>query len=370
MSLRVPYFDLSLQTHALRDELLAAVSRCLDSNAYCLGPEVDAFEKEFADWNQSPHAIACNSGTSALHIGMILLGMGPGDEVITTPFTFASTSWAISYTGARPVFVDIEPANGSLDPARVEAAITPRTKALLPVHLYGHPCDMDPLLEIARRHRLGVMEDAAQAHGARYKQKQIGNIAPLAAFSFYPTKNLGAIGEGGMLTTPDEALAKRARALRNHGSYRRYFYDEVGYNYRMEGIQGAALRIKLRQLSEMNRKRARLAACYTPLLQDLPLALPQVQPWAESAWHLYVIRTARRDALEKHLIANGIGCAIHYPVPLHLQQCYASLGYKAGDFPQAEKLADECLALPFFPEMTEGQVTTVCEVVRDFFNKQ
>ena len=266
MQTPVPYFSLSEQTNSLRAELTAAFNRCLDSNAYCLGPEVDAFENEFAAWNSSTHAIACNSGTSALHLGMLLLGVGPGDEVITTPFTFASTCWAISYTRAKPVFVDIEPVTCNIDPSKIEQAITPKTKALLPVHLYGHPCDMDPLLETARRHKIGVMEDAAQAHGAVYKGKKVGNLADCSAFSFYPTKNLGALGEGGMLLTADAKLAERARALRNHGSSRRYYYDEIGYNYRMEGIQGAALRIKLKHLAANNRRRSELAARYTSCL--------------------------------------------------------------------------------------------------------
>ncbi|MDD5262685.1 MAG: DegT/DnrJ/EryC1/StrS family aminotransferase [Methylacidiphilales bacterium] len=366
MQTPVPYFSLTEQTNSLRKELMAAFNRCLDTNAYCLGPEVDAFEKEFAAWNNSAHTIAVNSGTSALHLGLLLLGVAPGDEVITTPFTFASTSWAISYAGARPVYVDIEPETYNIDPSKIEAAITSKTKAILPVHLYGHPCELEPLQKIARKHKLGILEDAAQAHGAHYQGGKVGNFGECGAFSFYPTKNLGALGEGGMLTTSDPKMAERARALRNHGSYRRYYYDEIGYNYRMEGIQGAALRIKLKHLDENNRRRGELATLYTQQISGLPIVLPRVKHGVESAWHLYVIRSPRRDELAAHLNQNGIGTAIHYPVPLHLQQCYAFLGHKPGDFPVAEQVARECLALPFYPEMASEQVKQVCEAIRTF----
>jgi dTDP-4-amino-4,6-dideoxygalactose transaminase len=363
----IPYLDLAAQMRPLRKEIDDAITRVLDRNTYCLGPEVAQFEKDFAAFCGVEHAIALNSGTSALHIAMILLNIRTGDEVITTPFTFAATCWAISYVGARPVFADIDDATFNLDPRQVEAAITARSKAILPVHLYGQPCDLDPLLQICRKHNLKLIEDAAQAHGARYRGKMVGTFGALAAFSFYPAKNLGACGEGGALVTHDAALAAHARSLRDHGSTARYFHDEVGFNYRMEGIQGAVLGVKLKRLAEWNAARRRIAHRYHELLNGTPLKLPREADYAQSAYHIYAVRHPRRDDLKKHLEANRIGYSLHYPLPLHLQKCYASLGYKAGDFPVAEQAARECLCLPIYPELTETQVDRVSGVIRDFF---
>ena len=300
---------------------------------------------------------------------MRLLDIGPGDEVITTPFTFVATSWAISYAGAKPVYVDIDDATFNLDPKRVERALTPRTRAVMPVHLYGHPFDADPLLEICRKHKLPLVEDAAQAHGAKYKGKTAGTLGRIACFSFYPGKNLGACGEGGALVTNNAAFDKRARSLREHGSTVRYYHDEVGYNYRMEGIQGATLGVKLKHLSKWTAERRRVAHRYHELLSATTLRLPREGAGAESAYHLYVVRHPRRDELKKHLESNGIGCALHYPLPLHLQKCYAELGHKRGDFPVAEKAAQECLSLPIYPELTDKQIGQVAEVIKDFFRK-
>ncbi|MDR1190897.1 MAG: DegT/DnrJ/EryC1/StrS family aminotransferase [Verrucomicrobiales bacterium] len=363
----IPYFSLAEQNRALRAELATVIGNVMDCGAFCLGPEVEAFEQEFAAWNGSPHVVAVNSGTSALHLAARLLDLGAGDEVITTPFTFAATSWAISYVGARPVYVDVDPVTCNLDPARLAAAITPRTKAIIPVHLYGHPCAVEAIARLAAARCLGVIEDAAQAHGATVGGRKTGNFAPLAAFSFYPTKNLGALGEGGALVIRSAALARRARALRNHGCHERYRYDEVGYNYRMEGMQGAVLRVKLRHLDEFNRRRRALAGCYTERLRGLPLTLPVELPNCRSAWHLYVIRAAERDALARHLAMYGIGSAIHYPIPLHRQKAYARLGYRAGDFPVAEQAAREVLALPFYPEMPLEHVDRVSAAIRAFY---
>jgi len=298
---------------------------------------------------------------------LLLLNIGPGDEVITTPCTFVATSWAISYVGAKPVYVDIDDATFNLDPARVEKAITPRTKAIMPVHLYGHPANLGPLLDICRRHNLPLVEDAAQAHGATYKGKTIGTFGAVSGFSFYPGKNLGAYGEGGALVTNNPDFAARARALREHGSTQRYYHDEIGYNYRMEGIQGAVLGVKLKHLASWTHERRRVAHRYNELLADTPLQLPHEADYAESAWHLYVVRHPRRDELKKHLEANHVGCALHYPLPLHLQKAYAHLGYKQGDFPIAEKAARQCLSLPIFPELTGAQLQRVAAVIRDFF---
>jgi dTDP-4-amino-4,6-dideoxygalactose transaminase len=363
----VPYLDLRAQMKPLRAELDAAIARTLDNCSFCLGPDVAQFEKDFATFCGAQHALGFNSGTSALHVAMLLLGVGPGDEVITTPYTFIATSWAISYCGAKPVYVDIDEATFNLDPKRIEKAITPKTKAVLPVHLYGQPFDVDAVAAVCKKHNLPFVEDAAQAHGAKYKGKSIGTFGAVSCFSFYPAKNLGACGEGGALVTNDPALAARAKSLREHGSTVRYHHDEVGYNYRLEGIQGAVLGVKLKHLENWTRERQRIAARYVELLSGTPLQLPAVTAGNESAWHLYTVRSARRDELKKHLDANGIGNAVHYPMPLHLQKVYANLGHRAGDFPVAEKASREVLSLPMFPELTEAQIQRVAAVVKDFF---
>jgi dTDP-4-amino-4,6-dideoxygalactose transaminase len=365
----IPYLDLRAQIQPLRAELDAAVARTIDHCSFCLGPDVAQFEKDFAKFCGAEHCVAFNSGTSALHVAMLLLGVGPGDEVVTTPFTFVATSWAISYAGAKPVFVDVDDTTFNLDPKLMEKAITPRTKAVMPVHLYGQPFDVDAVREICRRHKLPMVEDSAQAHGAKWQGKVIGTFGEISCFSFYPGKNLGAFGEGGALVTNNAEFAKRARSLREHGSTVRYYHDEVGFNYRMEGFQGAVLGIKLKHLEKWTRERQRVARRYTELLADTPLQLPREAAGAESVWHLYVVRHPRRDELKKFLEENQIGCALHYPLPLHLQKCYASLGYQAGDFPVAEKAARECLSLPIFPELTDAQIQRVADVVKSFFKK-
>ena len=365
----IPYLDLKAQLKPLRAEIDAAIARTIDNCSFCLGPDVAQFEKDFAKFCGREHCVAFNSGTSALHVAMLLLNVGRGDEVVTTPFTFVATSWAISYVGAKPVYVDIDDTTFNLDPHRLEKAITPRTKAVMPVHLYGQPFDVDPIRDICGRHHLPLVEDAAQSHGARYKGQTVGTFGAMACFSFYPGKNLGACGEGGALVTNNAEFAKRARSLREHGSSVRYYHDEVGFNYRMEGIQGAVLDIKLKHLADWTRGRQRAARRYAELLADTPLQLPREAAGAESAWHLYVVRHPRRDELKKHLEANGVGCALHYPLPLHLQKCYAALGYKAGDFPNAEKAGRECLSLPIYPELTDAQSRRVAEVIKDFFKK-
>jgi dTDP-4-amino-4,6-dideoxygalactose transaminase len=365
----IPYLDLRAQIKPLRAELDAAIAKTIDNCSFCLGPDVAQFEKDFAKYCGAEHCVAFNSGTSALHVAMLLMGVGPGHEVITTPFTFVATSWAISYTGARPVYVDIDDTTFNLDPKLVEKAITPLTKLILPVHLYGQPFDIDPIKDICARRQLPLVEDAAQAAGAKYKGRRIGAFGDAGCFSFYPGKNLGAFGEGGALVTNNAASAARARSLREHGSTVRYHHDEVGFNYRMEGIQGAVLGIKLKHLAEWTEGRRRVAKRYAELLADTPLQLPREASYAESAWHLYVVRHPRRDELKARLDANGIGCALHYPLPLHLQKCYANLGYGAGDFPMAEKAGRECLSLPIYPELTEAQLDRVAAVVKEFFRR-
>ena len=369
MSEPVPYLDLRAQLKPLRSEIDAVIARALDNCTFCLGPDVAQFEKDFARFCGTEYALGFNSGTSALHVAMRLLDVGPGDEVVTTPYTFIATSWAISYCGAKPVYVDIDDATFNLDPKLLEKAITPRTRAVLPVHLYGQPFDVHAIAAICKKHNLPLVEDAAQAHGARYKGKTAGSLGDIAGFSFYPAKNLGAFGEGGALTTNNTAYAARAKSLREHGSTVRYHHDEVGYNYRLEGIQGAVLGVKLKHLEKWTRERQRVARCYAETLKDTPLQLPVVADGVESAWHLYTVRHPRRDELKAHLDASGIGNAVHYPMPLHLQKAYAHLGHRAGDFPVAEKAARECLSLPMFPELTEAQIGRVAAVVKEFFRR-
>ena len=367
----IPYLDLPAQLRGLRQEIDAAIARTLDHCSFCLGPDTLQFEKDFAAFVGAEHCVGFNSGTSALHVAMRLLNIGSGDEVITTPFTFIATSWAIAYVGAKPVFVDIDDATFNLAPELIEQAITPRTKAILPVHLYGHPFDVDPILAICRKHNLPLVEDAAQAHGAKYKGRTVGSFGAMSCFSFYPGKNLGACGEGGALVLPREGAEfdRRARALREHGSSVRYYHDEIGYNYRMEGIQGAVLGVKLKHLRNWTEERRRVAKRYTELLADTSLQLPHEAVYAESAWHLYVVRHPRRDELKKHLEASGVGCALHYPLPLHLQKALADLGHQDGDFPVAEKAGRECLSLPIYPELTETQIQRVVQVIKAFFVK-
>ncbi len=363
---KVPYLDLAAQIRGIRKEIDAALARTVDNCSFCLGPDVVQFEKDFAKFCDAQHCLGFNSGTSALHVALKILNIGEGDEVITTPHTFVATSWAISYVGAKPVYVDIDDATFNIDPAQIERAITPRTKAILPVHLYGQPFDVDKILEICRKHKLPMVEDACQAHGAKYKGKVVGTFGEMSCFSFYPGKNLGACGEGGALVTNNDMHAARARSLREHGSTVRYYHDEIGYNYRMEGFQGAVLGVKLKYLNKWTKERQRVAARYTELLADTPLQLPHQAEYAENAWHLYVVRHPRRDALKKFLEDNGVGCAVHYPIPLHLQKAYAHLGHKAGDFPVAEMAAHECLSLPIYPELTDNQILRVVDVIKKF----
>jgi len=365
--MNVPYFDLKAQYGELREEILAALDRVCRNTAFILGEEVAQFEKEFAAYCETKYCVALNSGTSALHLALLAAGVQAGDEIITTPNTFMATVEAISYTGAKPVFVDIDPTTANIDPKQIESAITSKTKAIVPVHLYGRPVDIEAILEIARRRRLVVIEDACQAHGARYRGKRVGGFGQSAAFSFYPGKNLGAYGEGGALTTDDERIAQFARAMRDHGQARRYFHDDIGYNYRMDGFQGAVLRIKLKHLGQWTTKRQDFSALYRKLLAPARLDLPQDDPRNESVYHLFVVYVENRDAVRTALEARGIQSAIHYPIPLHLQKAYAALDHRRGDFPHAERGCDRVFSLPLFPEMKTEQVeyaaTTLAEIV-------
>jgi len=363
---KVPYYDLPAQIRSIRPELDAAIARTLDSCAFCLGPEVEQFERDFAAFIGARHCVGFNSGTSALHVAMRLLNIGAGDEVITTPFTFVATTWAIAYVGAKPVFVDIDDRTMNMDPGLLARAITARTKAVMPVHLYGQPFDIDPISEVCKGRGIPLVEDAAQAHGARYKGRSVGTFGELSAYSFYPGKNLGACGEAGALVTNNPDFAKRASTLREHGTSTRYYHDEIGYNYRMEGIQGAVLGVKLRHLPAWTAARRRIAHRYHGLLASTPLKLPLEAPGVEGVYHLYVVRHPKRDRLRKHLEARGIGSALHYPLPLHLQKCFAHLGHRPGDFPVAESAAQGCLSLPIYPEMTDSQIEYVAAMIGEF----
>jgi dTDP-4-amino-4,6-dideoxygalactose transaminase len=359
----IPYADLRTQYRSIKDEVDAAILRVLDSTQFILGEEVSAFEREFAAYCGTAEAIGVNSGTSALHLALLAAGIGPGDEVITVPFTFVATAAAIVYAGATPVFVDIEPATYAMDPALIERAITPRTKAIMPVHLYGHPADMDPILDIARRRGLVVIEDAAQAHGAEYKGRRCGSMGVMSAFSFYPGKNLGAYGEGGAVVTSDPELAKKIRVMRSWGEERRYEHSVKGFNYRMDGIQGAILRVKLRRLEAWTEARRARAADYARAFAGSGVATPIEQPGCRHVYHVYAVRLARREATRAALQAAEIQTGVHYPIPVHLQPAHADLGYARGDFPVSEEVALQVLSLPMFPEMTFEQVQQVAAAV-------
>ncbi|MBP7935148.1 MAG: DegT/DnrJ/EryC1/StrS family aminotransferase [Phycisphaerae bacterium] len=361
-TLTVPFVDLKAQFALIGDEVLDAIGEVCRDAKFCLGPAVEEFEKGFAEFCETRYCVAVNSGTSALHLALRCLDIGPGDEVITVPATFVATTWAISYVRATPVFVDIDPAARTMDPALLEAAITPKTKAIMPVHLYGQPADMGPILKIAAAHGLPVVEDAAQAHGATYRKDRVGGIGRIGCFSFYPGKNLGAYGEGGALVTNDENIAKRARALRDHGQRQRYVHEEIGYNYRMEGIQGAVLSIKLDFIDEWNAARRQHAADYIDRLTDLPgLTLPKMYKDRKSVFHLFVVELNNRDGVARKLNEAGVQTGLHYPVPVHLQPAYRDLGLTDGAFPNSERLAKRCLSLPIFPELTSAQIDHVCE---------
>jgi dTDP-4-amino-4,6-dideoxygalactose transaminase len=360
---KVPFLDLKVQYHSIKPEIDAAVGKILESSQFVLGEEVAGFEREFAAYSGASQGIAVNSGTSALHLALLAAGVGPGDEVITVPNTFVATVAAIKYTGARPVLVDIDPVRYTMDPARLEAAITSRTKAIIPVHLYGQPADMDPILEVARRRKLIVVGDAAQAHGAKDKGRPIGSLGDLVCFSFYPGKNLGAYGEGGMVVTSNEGYAKTIRMLRDWGQDRKYHHVLPGYNYRMEGMQGAILRVKLRYLEQWTEARRSHAARYAELLKGTGLGLPVEAPGTRHVFHVYAVRTDRREAIMAALGEQGIQTGIHYPVPVHFQPAYADPAYTRGSFPLAERAADEVLSLPMFPEMTDQHIQTVSQAL-------
>ena len=362
----IPFVDLKAQYLSIKDEIDAAIAEILESCQFILGEKVEAFESDFATYCQTRYAMGVNSGTSALHLALLAAGVKPGDEVITVSYTFVASVAAICYTGARPVLVDIVPRSCTMDPARLEAAITPRTKAIMPVHLYGTCPDMDSILEIASRHDLIVIEDAAQAHGAEYKGQRAGSIGNLACFSFYPGKNLGAYGEGGAVVTNNIEYAEVIRRLRDHGQSQKFHHDAVGYNYRMEGMQGAVLGVKLRHLDDWNAARRKHAANYRASVADTGLRLLEEMPYTRSVYHIFPVFAPQRDNLVEHLKARGISTGIHYPIPVHLQSGYRDLGYKAGDFPHSKQASNEVLSLPIYAELSSEAVGEVSDSIREF----
>lgn len=359
----IPFVDLKAQYQSIKEEVDQAVLKTLENCSFVLGPDVAALEKDFADYCENEFAIGVNSGTSALHLGLLAAGIGPGDEVITVPHTFIASASAIHYTGAKVVFCDIDPVTFTMDPAALEAAITPRTKAIVPVHLYGQMADMDPIMEVARKHGLIVMEDAAQSHGAEYKGRRAGSIGDLAGFSFYPGKNMGAAGEAGMTVTGNAAIDEKVRMLRDWGAKQKYHHEIIGYNMRMEGIQGAVLRVKMKYIETWTEQRREAAKRYRDLFAGTGVQIPAEAEDRRHVYHVYAIRTPDRQRWIEELTKAGVSTGIHYPFPLHELKAFEFLGYKHGQFPHAEKAAAEVLSLPMFPELTADQQEVVANAV-------
>lgn len=362
----IPLVDLKAQYRAIKAEVDAAISRVIQNADFILGSDVEAFEAEYAAYCEAEHVVALDSGLSALELGMRALGIGPGDEVITPVHSFIASSSAISFTGATPVWVDADPVTYNIDTRQVEAAITERTKAIMPVHLYGQPADMDRIMEIARRHHLNVVEDACQAHGARYKGRRVGSIGDIAAFSFYPGKNLGAYGDAGALVTNNREISETVRSMRNYGQRKKYDHQFLAWNRRMDTLQAGVLRAKLPHLDAWNQARRRHASIYDELLADASVDRPRVAPDREHVYHLYVIQGGARDALLQQLADAGIHGGIHYPIPIHLQAAYRSRGMGSGSFPVSEAMAPRLLSLPMYPELREDQLRRIADVVSRF----
>lgn len=362
----VPFVDLKAQYASIKNEVDAAIARVVENTSFIMGPQVAAFEKAFAEYLGARFCIGVNSGTAALQLALIACGIGSGDEVIIPSLTFFATAEAVSVLGAKPVFVDIDPVSYTVAASAIEKAITPRTRAIMPVHLYGQAADLDPILEIAKQYNLRVVEDAAQAHGAEYQGRRVGAIGDTGCFSFYPSKNLGAYGEAGAVVTNDEALAEKLRLLRDHGSTSKYAHAIVGYNFRMEEIQAAVLGVKLPHLDDWNNHRRERAAVYNDLLKDSGFTLPRELDYARHIYHVYAVQTENRDELQRHLTAAGIQTGVHYPIPIHLQPAYASFGYGAGALPFTEQLSERVLSLPMFPELSDDQQNHIAKSIQSF----
>jgi dTDP-4-amino-4,6-dideoxygalactose transaminase len=367
--MKVNFVDLKAQYQTIKPEIDKAIENVISNTAFILGKAVAEFEEQFAGYCGVKHCVGINSGTSALIMALKALDVGEGDEVITTPNTFIATAEAISFAGATPVFVDIEDRSYNLDPAKLEKAITRKTKAVIPVHLYGQPADMDPILKIAEKKRVAVIEDSAQAHGAEYKGKKTGALAEVACFSFYPGKNLGAYGEGGAITTNDEEIAQKARMLRDHGSPKKFYHEFIGNNCRLEGIQGAVLSVKLKHLDKWNDGRRKNADLYRKYLEGSGVGVPEEMPYAKHVYHVFCVRVKDREKLIDFLKEKGVFTNIHYPIPIHLQKAYQFLGYKKGDFPVTEGCMDDILSMPMFAELTEEEIKYTAECIKEFYVK-
>ena len=366
MDSKVPCLDLKRQHNMLKAEIFEAFEKVYNETAFSGGPFVEEFEKKFADYTGAKYAVGVANGTIALHLAMLALGIGKGDEVILPANTFIATAWGVSHAGAAPVFVDCNADTWEIDASKIEEKITPRTKAVIGVHLYGQPCDIDALSTICKKHKLFLIEDAAQAQGARYKGNTVGVFGEMACFSFYPGKNLGACGEAGGITTNNENYAKHLRSLRNHGSVTRYYHDEIGFNYRMGGLEGASLSVKLNHLEGWNNRRRDIAKRYQKEITNSKIKMQRIPDWADGVYHLFVVVTENKEDLVNYLTGKNIIPAYHYPVPCHLQKAYHDLGYKTGDFPNSEYLASHCISLPMFPELTDEEVNHVIESVNKF----
>ena len=364
--MKIPLVDLKTQYLSIKTEIDEAIQRVIDNTAFIMGEEVKRFEEEFASYCNVKYAIGTSSGTTALHLALITCGVDKGDEVITVPNTFIATTEVISQCGAKVVFVDIDEKSYNLDVTKLESAITPKTKAILPVHLYGQPAHLTPIIDIAKKHNFKVIEDAAQAHGAEYKGQRVGGIGDVGCFSFYPAKNLGAFGDAGMLVTNNEEIAEKVDMLRNHGRFTKYEHLVEGYNYRLDALQAAILGTKLKHIDEWTDKRRYNADLYSELLQDVDVITPKEMDYVKHVYHLYVIRTTKRDELGDWLESNGVSTGIHYPIPLHLQKAYEYLGHRVGDFPVAERCANEILSLPMYPELREEQIEYIVKAIKGF----
>lgn len=364
--MKIPLLDLKSQYNSIKGELDAALAACVKNQQFVLGEEIENLEKEIAKYCKTRYGIGVASGTDALFLSLKALGIKEGDEVITTPVTFIATAEAISNAGARPVFVDIDEKTSSIDPAAIEAKITKKTKAIIPVHIYGQCVDMDPITDIAEKHDLKIVEDCAQAIGSSYKGKKAGSMGHTGCLSFFPSKNLGAFGDGGMIVTSDKDLAEKLKILRVHGSSVRYYHDVIGYNSRLDNLQAAVLRVKLKYLDKWIKARQEIAGIYDALLSSADVTVPFVPKYNTHTYHLYIIETPLRDKLLKHLIGRGIGARVYYPVPLHLQKCYSMLGHKKGDFPISERVSDKCLAIPIYPELKKADAEKIANCIKEF----
>jgi dTDP-4-amino-4,6-dideoxygalactose transaminase len=363
---KIPFLDLKKQYLQIKDEIRVAIDDVLDQTAYSGGPFVEKFEKNLAEYCHTKYALGVNTGTSALHLAMMALGIGAGDEVIIPANTFIATAWGVSYVNATPVFVDCDADTWNIDPSKIEEKITSKTKAIIGVHLYGQPFNVDAVAAIAKKHGIYMVEDCAQAIGAKYQEKKVGGFGEMGCFSFYPGKNLGAYGEGGGITTNNESYYKHIQSLRNHGSVERYYHDELGYNMRMDGIQGAVLDVKLKYIDNWNSRRKEIAKAYQTHIINEKLKMQAQPAWSDSIYHLFVVTTEDRDGFVKYLQANNIFPGLHYPVPCHLQKVYVNLGYKTGDMPNSEYLAEHCVSLPMFAELSNEEVDRVIEVINNY----